>query len=172
MTILHDIVYRERRVIASFFKRKSVFDWNHEIPATLTDNYFLRHCHFQYKTSGVGGVKGGRVPPLTAKNLPKIGKKRENSEKSGKKEEKSRRKDKNREGSFTLPLLTDRAGYATVSNVVYLRLKIMICRVPFSLFSLAIIELNDHRLKGGITSKLTNSARSRFVFLRQHTFNK
>ena len=31
------------------------------------------------------GVKGGRVPPLTAKNLPKIGKKRgENEEKSGK----------------------------------------------------------------------------------------
>ena len=52
-----------------------------------------------------------RVPPLTAKKLPKVGKKRE---KIGEKEEKSGRKGKNREGSFTLPLLTDRAGYATV----------------------------------------------------------
>ena len=46
-------------------------------------------------------------PPLTAKKLPKIGKKRKNREK----EVKSGRKGKNREGSFTLPLLTDRAGY-------------------------------------------------------------
>ena len=53
------------------------------------------------------GVKGGRVPPLTAKNLPKIRKKR------GKKEDKSGRKGKNQEGSFTLPLLTERTGYAT-----------------------------------------------------------
>ena len=36
-----------------------------------------------------------------------------NRGKSGKKEEKSGRKSKNREVSFTLPLLTDRAGYAT-----------------------------------------------------------
>ena len=50
------------------------------------------------------GGKGGRVPPLTAKKMPKI----------GKKEEKSGRKVKNLEVSFTLPLLTDRAGYATV----------------------------------------------------------
>ena len=33
--------------------------------------------------------------------------------KLGKKREKSGRKGKNQEGSFTLPLLTDRAGYAT-----------------------------------------------------------
>ena len=51
------------------------------------------------------------MQPLTAKNLPKIGKKEEKS--GGKKEEESGRKVKNREGSFTLPLLTDRAGYAT-----------------------------------------------------------
>ena len=56
------------------------------------------------------GGHGGRVPPLTAKNLPKIGKKRK---KSGKKGKKSGRKGKNPEGSFTLPLLTDRAGYTT-----------------------------------------------------------
>ena len=52
------------------------------------------------------------MPPLTAENLPKIGKKRE---KSGKKR-KNREENANmhREGSFTLPLLKDRAGYATV----------------------------------------------------------
>jgi len=33
--------------------------------------------------------------------------------KEGEKEEKSGRKDKKREDSFTLPLLTERAGYAT-----------------------------------------------------------
>ena len=50
------------------------------------------------------------MPPLTAKTLPKIGKR---VGKIRKKEEKSGRKGKNWEGSFTLPLLTDRAGYAT-----------------------------------------------------------
>ena len=57
------------------------------------------------------------MPPLTAIKLPKIGKNPEkiekNSGKIGKKEEKSGRKGKNRDSSFTLPLLTDRAGYAT-----------------------------------------------------------
>ena len=49
------------------------------------------------------------MPPLTVKKLPKIGKK------SGK-EEKSGIKGKNQDGSFTLPLLTDRTGYATVQG--------------------------------------------------------
>ena len=49
-----------------------------------------------------------------AKNWEKEGKKSGNI---GKKEEKSGRKGKNREGSFTLPLLTDRAGYATVQTI-------------------------------------------------------
>ena len=40
------------------------------------------------------GGKGGRVPPLTAKKMPKI---RKNSGKIGKKEEKSGRKVKNRD---------------------------------------------------------------------------
>ena len=66
-----------------------------------------------------GGVKGGRVPPLTARNLPTIGKKRGKSGKIGKKEEESGRKGKNRDGSFTLSLLTDRVGYATVLNNDY-----------------------------------------------------
>ena len=47
------------------------------------------------------------MPLLTAKNLPK----------SGENQEKLERKGKNRESSFTLPLLTDRAGYATEFKV-------------------------------------------------------
>ena len=53
------------------------------------------------------------MPPLTAKNLPKIGKKSEKIKKNLKKEEESGRKGNNRECSFTFPLLTDRAGYIT-----------------------------------------------------------
>ena len=53
----------------------------------------------------------------TAKKLPKIEKMREKSGKKGEKieekEEKSGRKCKNQEGSFTLLLLKNRAGYAT-----------------------------------------------------------
>ena len=62
--------------------------------------------------SGVatGGARGAECHPWQQKICQKSGKKRE---KSGKKEEKSRRKGKNWEGSFTLPLLTDRADYAT-----------------------------------------------------------
>ena len=64
------------------------------------------------------GVKRDRVPPLTARNLPTIGKKRKKSGKIGKNEEGSG-KGKNRDGSFTLILVTDRAGYATVLNNDY-----------------------------------------------------
>ena len=70
------------------------------------------------------GGKGGQSATPDSENLPKIGKKPgkigkksgksgKNQEKSGKKVEKSGRKSKNREVSFTLPLLTDKAGYAT-----------------------------------------------------------
>ena len=65
-----------------------------------------------YSGVATGGSRG-RVPPLTAKNLPKIWKKREKIRKNREREEESGRKGKNREGSFTLPLLTDRAGYDT-----------------------------------------------------------
>ena len=66
----------------------------------------------QWRSHGGGGGQGGRVPPLTAKNLPKIGKKRDKIRKIWKKEEKSGRKGTNREVSFTLPLQTDTVGYA------------------------------------------------------------
>ena len=59
----------------------------------------------------MGGQSATPDSKKIAKNWEKEGK---NQEKLGKKEEKSGRKGKNREGSFTLPLLTDRAGYATV----------------------------------------------------------
>ena len=62
--------------------------------------------------------------PSLRKKLPKIGKKREKIRKrrekirkKREKEEKSGRKGKNREGFFTLPLLTDRSGYATGSHI-------------------------------------------------------
>ena len=70
-------------------------------------------------SSGVAtGVKGSRVSPLTAKILPKIGKEREKIRKKWEKREKNQ--EKNREGSFTLPLLTDRAGYGTGSEYNFL----------------------------------------------------
>ena len=62
-----------------------------------------------------GGGRGAEFP-LTAKNFPKIRKKRGKVGKRGKKlgkRGKLGRKGKNLEGSFTLRLLTERAGYAT-----------------------------------------------------------
>ena len=64
------------------------------------------------------GCKGGRVPPLTAKKIAK------NREKEGEIRKKWGKKRRNREGRakirkvffFNLPLLTDRAGYATVAK--------------------------------------------------------
>ena len=58
------------------------------------------------------GSRGAECHPWQRKICQKSGK---NQEKSRKKEEKSGRKGKSREGSFTLPLLTDRTGYATDS---------------------------------------------------------
>ena len=64
--------------------------------------------------------KGGRVPPWQRKNCQKSGKrgkksgkKRGKIRKKSRKRGKIRKKGKNREGSFTLPLLTNRTGYAT-----------------------------------------------------------
>ena len=60
--------------------------------------------------------------PLDCEKPPKIRKKRgkiKNQEKEGRNQEKIKKKEKlgrngkNWDGSFTLPLLTDRAGYAT-----------------------------------------------------------
>ena len=60
------------------------------------------------------GWQGGQSATPDRKKLSKIGKNREkNEEKSGKNQEKSGKKRKNLEFSFTLPLLTVRAGYAT-----------------------------------------------------------
>ena len=53
---------------------------------------------------------GGKGGQSATPDSEKFAKKRE---KIGKKRKKSGRKGKNRESSFTLPLLTDRAGYAT-----------------------------------------------------------
>ena len=55
------------------------------------------------------GGKGGRVPPLTAKKMPKIGKNWGKSAKIGKKRQKAG-------NFFHFALLTDRAGCATGAN--------------------------------------------------------
>ena len=95
--------------------------FNSKIYFLTSSNYLInlfKYISFNIYWSNIGPQwrsqyrgKGGRVPLLTAKHLPKIGK---NQERIGKKEEKSGRKGKNREDSVTLPLLTERAGYATV----------------------------------------------------------
>ena len=60
------------------------------------------------------GVKGGRVPPLTAKNLPKIGKKREKIRKNQGGKKRKNQEEKAKIGKvLSLSPLTDRAGYAT-----------------------------------------------------------
>ena len=58
------------------------------------------------------------MPPLAAKNLPKIGKKREKIKKNREKRGKIGKKRQKSGRFFTLPLLTDSAGYATgtISN--------------------------------------------------------
>ena len=61
------------------------------------------------------GGKGQSATRDSKKNCQKSVKRRGKSGKSGKKRGKLGRKGKNQEGSSTLPLLTDRAGYATVS---------------------------------------------------------
>ena len=62
----------------------------------------------QWRIASIGAR--GQNAPLDSEKLSKIGKKRGKIGKNREKEEKSGRKGQNREGSFTLPLLTNRAG--------------------------------------------------------------
>ena len=59
-----------------------------------------------------GGGQGGQSATPDSEKFAKNREKEGKSWKIGKKEEESGRKGKNREGYFTLPLLTDRAGYS------------------------------------------------------------
>ena len=59
------------------------------------------------------GGQGGQSATLNSEKFAKKSGKREKIRKNRGKKEESGRKGKNQEGSFTLPLLTDRAGYAT-----------------------------------------------------------
>ena len=83
----------------------------------------LKKLKLSLECSGLAmGGQGDRVPSLTAKNLPKIGgKKGKNQKKVGK----IGKKRNNREGSFTLPLLTDRAGYATAGMIQFTLLNML-----------------------------------------------
>ena len=74
----------------------------------------------QISCVATGGAQVAECHPWQRKICQKSGKKREKSGKIKKKEEKSGRKGKNWEGSFTLPLLTDRAGYATDANLSFI----------------------------------------------------
>ena len=75
--------------------------------------------------SSIARGQGAECPPhckKIAKNWEKEGKMLENWEKSGKEGEKWGKKRKNWEGSFTLPLLTEGVGYATVhTDGIYFR---------------------------------------------------
>ena len=66
------------------------------------------------------GGQGGRMHPLTAK---KNAKNWETGGENQEKEEKSQEKEEKLEGSFTLPLLTEWAGYATDCEIM---------RIPFT----------------------------------------
>ena len=82
--------------------------------------------------SGVAtGVARGQSATPDSKKIAKIGKKeeeiRKNREKIRKNREKKKnrgKKGKNREVSFTLPLLTDRAGYATANCLLQTRSRV------------------------------------------------
>ena len=68
---------------------------------------------FFANTEALPSTGAGQNAPLDSEKFAK------NQEKQGEnrgKEEKLGGKGKNREGSYTLPLLTDRAGYATVAK--------------------------------------------------------
>ena len=71
--------------------------------------YVRKATIFRRPTDTDVGGQGGRVPPPPL-DSEKIGEKRE---KIGENPGGKTRKGKNREGSFTLPLPTDRAVYAT-----------------------------------------------------------
>ena len=64
--------------------------------ASLDIKCYCVYHQIPHPTTPLGGTREGKVPPLTSKNLPKIGKKRKKSGKLGKKEGKSGRKGKNR----------------------------------------------------------------------------
>ena len=61
-------------------------------------------------------LHGGQSATPDSKKCQQLGKRGKKSGKIWKKDEKSGRQGKNWEGSFTLPLLTDRVGYATACS--------------------------------------------------------
>ena len=74
------------------------------VPATqqTSRNYHTSEFHICTMGSGVatGESRGGRVPPLTAKNLPNIGKKREKIMQNRGKKEKNWGKKRQKSGRF------------------------------------------------------------------------
>ena len=90
------------RLIDHIHKNNQLLDW------PLLGLKLNIHTEKQW-CSHWGGARGQSATPGSEKFV-KIGVKREKIRKNRQKEENIRKKGKNREGSFTLPLLTDRAG--------------------------------------------------------------
>ena len=92
------------------------------------------NCYFENEY----GKGQSRVPPWQI--CQKLGKR---GEKQGKIREKGKlgRKGKNREGSFTLLLLTERPGYATVNY------EFVLCNIQVSIY---VLKFNQDEFKAGL----------------------
>ena len=103
----------------------------------------------QNPRSSIGGRKGAeRAPPWQQKKLPKIRKKRairEREEKSIRKGKNLGRKGKNWEGSFTLPILIDRASYATAKR--FLKNHKANKRLAFTNLSVTLMQNSNIEMK-------------------------
>ena len=92
------------------------YDFSIQLNSFNVDWGFMTTVSFIQWRNHRGGKGGQTATPDSEKFCQKSGKRGKigkNSGKIGEKEEKSGRKGKNRKVSFTLPLLTDRTGYAT-----------------------------------------------------------
>ena len=99
----------------------------------------LEFLAFFWTTNSATGGHGRKSATSDSKNFAK------NLEKEGqirKKEEKLGRKGENRGGSFTLPLLTDRVGYAThyKATISWLKGTILLLSLPLPFWSWGIID--------------------------------
>ena len=91
----------------------TVYNYGAQQPRQIRPTCENQSVRFQVGNSGVATGGGGARGQSATPDSEKFAKDRKKEGKIGKKEEKSGKKGKSREGSFTLPFLTDRAGYAS-----------------------------------------------------------
>ena len=99
------LVFNERYIYTS--------KWDDAPPRRGVIDYITHNSTVNVINSGVdtgGGSRGQSATPDSEKFCQKSGKRGKNQEKIGKKRGRIGKRGKNRKGSFTLPLLTDRAG--------------------------------------------------------------